>query len=185
MYFTNNKLHKYEREMKTIPGFGEREPWEGKRKCSDCRNNDFSIRVCAKCDCPYLARKMESYSSVTTDQLLTTFLRSISYSQLHKRLNNALRHFKGSKLYISTDHLKLFRHACIMSKVSKRNYNMIASIVGQNSDGFGEGLEQREIPTEDGDLFVSMWNFGDDYFVYDEEEMKAHLSGENLGWYIQ
>ena len=44
---------------------------------------------------------------------------------------------------------------------------------------------KREIPTEDGDLFVSMWNFGDDYFVYDEEEMEAHLSGENLGWYIQ
>lgn len=58
-------------------------------------------------------------------------------------------------------------------------------IKGQNSDGFGEGLEQREIPTEDGDLFVSMWNFGEDYFVYDEEEMEAHLSGENLGWYIQ
>ena len=114
--------------MKIVPGFGEREPWEGKRKCSDCRNNDFSIRVCAKCDCPYLARKMESYSSVTTDQLLTTFLRSISYSQFHKRLNNVLRHFKGSKLYISADHLKLFRHACIMSKVSKRNYNMIASM---------------------------------------------------------
>ena len=54
-------------------------------------------------------------------------------------------------------------------------------IVGQNSDGFGEGLEQREIETEDGDLFVSMWNFGDDYFVYDEEEMAAHFAGQNLG----
>ena len=54
-------------------------------------------------------------------------------------------------------------------------------IVGQNSDGLGEGLEQREIPTEDGDLFVSMWNFGDDYFVYDEEEMATHFAGQNLG----
>ena len=54
-------------------------------------------------------------------------------------------------------------------------------IEGQNSDGFGEGLEQREIETEDGDLFVSMWNFGDDYFVYDEEELAAHLAGQSLG----
>ena len=54
-------------------------------------------------------------------------------------------------------------------------------IEGQNSDGFGEGLEQREIETEDGDLFVSMWNFGDDYFVYDEEELAAHLAGQSIG----
>ena len=52
---------------------------------------------------------------------------------------------------------------------------------GQNSDGFGEGLEQRTIETEDGDLYVSMWNSGDDYFIYDENEMNNYLSQQQSG----
>lgn len=128
MYFTSNKLHKYEKEMKIVPGFGNREPWEGKRRCADCRNNDFSLRTCIKCDCPYLARKMASYNAVTTAQLFSAFLCNITYTPFHKRLRTLLNHFKGNKLYISEEHLKLFRYACIMSKVSKKNYNMIAAM---------------------------------------------------------
>lgn len=52
---------------------------------------------------------------------------------------------------------------------------------GQNSDGFGEGLEQRPIETEDGDLYVSMWNSSDDYFIYDENEMNEYLSQQQSG----
>lgn len=54
-------------------------------------------------------------------------------------------------------------------------------VLGQNSDGFGEGLEQRPIETEDGTLYVSMWNSGDEYFVYDENEMSEHLSQQQSG----
>jgi len=54
-------------------------------------------------------------------------------------------------------------------------------VCGQNSDGFGEGLEQRPIETEDGDLYVSMWNSGDDYFIYDENEMNNYLSQQQSG----
>lgn len=54
-------------------------------------------------------------------------------------------------------------------------------VCGQNSDGFGEGLEQRPIETEDGDLYVSMWNSGDDYFIYDENEMNEYLSQQQSG----
>ena len=50
-----------------------------------------------------------------------------------------------------------------------------------NSDGFGEGLEQRPIETEDGDLYLSMWNSGDDYFIYDENEMNEYLSQQQNG----
>lgn len=49
-------------------------------------------------------------------------------------------------------------------------------ITGQNSDGFGEGFEQREIPTDDGDMYVSFWNPGDDYFIYTQEEMDEYLN---------
>lgn len=54
-------------------------------------------------------------------------------------------------------------------------------VSGQNSDGFGEGLEQRPIETEDGDLYVSVWNSGDDYFIYDENEMNEYLSQQQSG----
>ena len=49
-------------------------------------------------------------------------------------------------------------------------------VTGQNSDGLGEGFEQRPIETEDSDLYVSMWNDGDDYFMYDEDEMSDYLA---------
>lgn len=49
-------------------------------------------------------------------------------------------------------------------------------IVGQAADGFGEGFEQRPIETEDGELYVSLWNSGDGYFVFDENEFMDHLA---------
>lgn len=54
-------------------------------------------------------------------------------------------------------------------------------ITGQNADGLGEGFEQRPIETEDGDLYVSMWDSGDDYFVYDEDEMNDYLAQQQGG----
>lgn len=53
-------------------------------------------------------------------------------------------------------------------------------VSGQNSDGFGEGLEQRPIETEDGDLYVSMWN-SDDYFIYDSDEFEEYLLQQQNG----
>lgn len=38
------------------------------------------------------------------------------------------------------------------------------AITGQNSDGFGEGFEQRGIKTEDGEIHVSLWNH-EEYFL--------------------
>lgn len=57
-------------------------------------------------------------------------------------------------------------------------------ISGQNSDGLGEGYEQQEIRTEEGDMYVSFWHSGEDYFVYTQEEMDQHLSqsyGQEFG----
>lgn len=45
-------------------------------------------------------------------------------------------------------------------------------ITGQNSDGLGEGFEQRDIRTDDDVIQVSFWNFSDDYYVETEEEFK-------------
>ena len=43
---------------------------------------------------------------------------------------------------------------------------------GQESDGWGEGFEQREIKTEEGDICVSFWHSGDDFFIKTEQELK-------------
>lgn len=43
---------------------------------------------------------------------------------------------------------------------------------GQASDGWGEGFEQREIATSDGDLCVSFWN-SEDYQIQTEQELKG------------
>lgn len=48
-------------------------------------------------------------------------------------------------------------------------------ITGQNSDGLGEGFEQRAVEIEEGDLYVSFWHSGDDYFVYSQEEMDTYI----------
>ena len=52
-------------------------------------------------------------------------------------------------------------------------------IRGQNSDGLGEGFEQWEIPTGRGNLYVSFWDSGKDYFIKDDEEMDEYL--EHIG----
>lgn len=54
-------------------------------------------------------------------------------------------------------------------------------ICGQNSDGFGEGFEQRPIETEDGDLYVHFWSSDPDYFIATCEELEQGLSEQGLG----
>lgn len=43
---------------------------------------------------------------------------------------------------------------------------------GQESDGWGEGFEQREIKTEEGDFCVSFWNSSEGFFIKTEQDLK-------------
>lgn len=52
-------------------------------------------------------------------------------------------------------------------------------ITGQASDGWGEGFEQREIHTEDGDMYVHLWNW-DNWYIKTEEECFAPKLAEGL-----
>lgn len=52
----------------------------------------------------------------------------------------------------------------------------IEELIGQAADGFGEGLEQREIHTDNGDLYVSFWNSGDDYFMENETDFRQRMT---------
>ena len=48
--------------------------------------------------------------------------------------------------------------------------------VGQMADGWGESFEQREIRISDGEMYVSFWNSGDDYFMLNSDEFDEYLS---------
>ena len=52
-------------------------------------------------------------------------------------------------------------------------------ITGQNSDGFGEGLEQTEFEIDGGEGYLSFWNSGDGYFVKNETEFRQYLNQNN------
>ena len=52
-------------------------------------------------------------------------------------------------------------------------------ISGQNSDGLGEGFEQQDIRTDEGNLNVSFWDSGSLYFLYDQSEMDRYT--EQIG----
>ena len=55
-------------------------------------------------------------------------------------------------------------------------------ISGQNSDGLGEGFEQRPIETDCGDIYVHFWNAGEDYFIATEDELDAYTTPSSQGW---
>ena len=54
-------------------------------------------------------------------------------------------------------------------------------ISGQNSDGLGEGFEQRPVKTGDGELFVHLWDFDDNYYVLPEDEFQAQVLEQSQG----
>ena len=51
-------------------------------------------------------------------------------------------------------------------------------ISGQNSDGYGEHFEQQPIDTEDGDLYVSFWNSGDNYSIMTRDELDEYIDNQ-------
>ena len=53
-------------------------------------------------------------------------------------------------------------------------------IVGQNADGYGEHFEQQPIATEDGKLYVSFWNFDDNYSIMTHDELDAYIDNQGM-----
>ncbi|MDL2254319.1 hypothetical protein LJC49_09695 [Ruminococcaceae bacterium OttesenSCG-928-I18] len=47
---------------------------------------------------------------------------------------------------------------------------------GQLSDGWGEGLEQREIKVPGGELYIERWTPGDDFRIYTQHEFDVYLA---------
>ena len=51
-------------------------------------------------------------------------------------------------------------------------------ITGQMSDGYGKSREQREIKTSDGELYISFWSSGSNYFIDTQQEFNQRLTME-------
>lgn len=55
-------------------------------------------------------------------------------------------------------------------------------IVGQNADGFGEGFEQRPIKTDEGNLYIHLWQWDGDNEPLSAKEMEEYLEkNEDIG----
>ena len=54
-------------------------------------------------------------------------------------------------------------------------------LISQAADGYGEGIEQREIRIPDGEMYVSFWNSNEDYFMYNESEFDNYLHDLEMG----
>ena len=50
----------------------------------------------------------------------------------------------------------------------------------QNALSYGEHFEQQPIKTDDGDLYVSFWNSGDDYRIMERDELDGFIDGQSF-----
>lgn len=107
---------------------------------------------------------------------------------------NLAEYFDGSnsavaklkEVHFGTQNVSGVLYGCIRAELTEpfteaEEAEFLDWLEGQCSDGYGEGLEQRPIRTEDGDLYVSFWNGGDDYFLLGSDDFDAYLADHKIG----
>ncbi len=117
-------------------------------------------------------------------------IRALVMAEQARDLNNMAHYFHGSE----STKAKLVSAVWDVEEVGGTLYGVIRTglrsaftpaeeqewideLTGQAADGFGEGLEQREIHTADGDIYVSFWNSDDDYFMENETDFGMRITG--------
>ena len=63
--------------------------------------------------------------------------------------------------------------------VGDEEFALKSWIEGQNGDGFGEVFEQQPVTTDEGDMYVSFWHSGKDYFIHNQEEMDRYMGQQH------
>ena len=71
-------------------------------------------------------------------------------------------------------------YGCIIATLSApltptEDTKLKQKISGQNSDGFGECLEQKPLRVEAGEIYISFFNIGEKYFILNKEEFSYYL----------
>ncbi len=69
----------------------------------------------------------------------------------------------------------------VVGKLSPEELTTLKDYIsGQASDGWGEGFEQREIEVAEGELYVHLWSFDDNWSIQTEEECFTPKLAEGL-----
>lgn len=108
--------------------------------------------------------------------------------------DNLAAYFDGSngavgklkEVHFSTQNVDGVLYGCIRAELTapftaEEEAEFKDWLEGQCSDGYGEGLEQRSIRVEDGDMYVSFWHGGDDWFMLNCDEFDEYLSEQKMG----
>lgn len=98
--------------------------------------------------------------------------------------NSAIAKLK--EVHFGTQNVSGILYGCIRAELTEpfteeEEAEFLDWLEGQCSDGYGEGLEQRPISIDDGDLYVSFWHAGEDYFLLNSDDFDAYLTGPQMG----
>jgi len=107
--------------------------------------------------------------------------------------NNLAVYFDGSngavgklkEVHFSTQNVDDVLYGCIRAELTapftaEEEAAFKDWLESQCSDGYGEGLEQRSIRVEDGDMYVSFWHGGGDWFMLNSDEFDKYLSDQKM-----
>ena len=93
---------------------------------------------------------------------------------------------KLKEVHFGTQNVDGILYGCIRAELTEpfteeEEAEFLDWLEGQCSDGYGEGLEQRPISIDDGDLYVSFWHAGEDYFLLNSDDFDAYLTSPRMG----
>ena len=124
-----------------------------------------------------------SYLAVYEDKI-----RALIKKEESRDSENLAEYFDGSnsavaklkEIHFSTQNVDGILYGCIRVELneeltSEEDAEIKDFLTGQCSDGLGESLEQREIRVEDGDMYVSFWQSGEEYFMLNSDEFDEYL----------
>lgn len=119
---------------------------------------------------------IEAYKSPDeVERGLAIYLRDDTLSKKVYSINPTVEEY-GGKLWCVTE---VQTHG----ELSPSEFSELTDwITGQFSDGWGEGLEQREIKTNEGELYVSFWDYSERFYIVPEEDIANNQSfGMTMG----
>lgn len=131
-----------------------------------------------------------------SDEFLYRYRHEIAdaiHDHQNRDMDNLAAYYRGddgvkAKLVSAVWTRELFKDEFMFGRVSIRLREELAEeeteklkawVLGQNSDGAFESLEDHPIETGYGDLSISLWHDGDDYFVYDRAELEEYMAQQS------
>jgi hypothetical protein len=132
--------------------------------CSEDEREDISPREAVKYEDNILAAIAKENRHFENDRGLAEYIHDGALKEKVYSLLPSVEIVDGELWGVMTAGLK-------ESLTGEETAVLLEYVTGQNSDGYGEGFEQRPIKTPDGEIYVSFWDSGN-YSVKLELDMK-------------